>query len=427
MPEDLDPGLREQLLTIEVERLVERATAAALHAEVSDLTDAEAADRLSRYLGDFVKRAIESVPEREQAAFGVRLTRQLLEELSRRRDGALTPDELPIEPGRVLRALLRSLPGGGVETIERPLTPLLDTTVFTNARGEPSVRHELQAEIASAESIDIVIAFIRYSGIAPLLDALRRHCQTGKSIRVLTTTYTNSTEARALEALVELGADVRVSYDVSSTRLHAKAWIFHRGNAYSTAYVGSSNLTHMAQVTGLEWNVRLSGARNPDAVAKVAAVCESYWHSGDFVPYDAEVFLRQTAVADENGTFELPVFDIEPRPFQRRLLELLAVSRKNGHTKNLLVAATGTGKTVMSALDYANLRSSLDRSRLLFVAHRDEILRQSRATFGTVLRDMSFGEMWVGGSRPQEFEHVFASIQSLAAARPESIRPTSTS
>lgn len=134
------------------------------------------------------------------------------------------------------------------------------------------------------------MAFIRRSGIAPLLDALRRHCEQGKPVRVLTTTYTGSTERRALDQLIDLGAQVRISYDLSTTRLHAKAWVFHRRSGFSTAYVGSSNLTHSAQVTGLEWNVRASAARNPDVVAKFGAVFDSYWAGGDFVAYDPEQF-----------------------------------------------------------------------------------------------------------------------------------------
>lgn len=123
--------------------------------------------------------------------------------------------------------------------------------MFTNAPGEPAVGHELRAEVPSSDAIDVVMAFVRWSGVRPLTDALRRHCEEGKSLRVLTTTYTNSTEARALDELQQLGAEVRVSYDTSSTRLHAKAWIFHRESGYSTAYIGSSNLTHSAQVAGL--------------------------------------------------------------------------------------------------------------------------------------------------------------------------------
>src|SRR5207342_758382 len=123
-----------------------------------------------------------------------------------------------------------------------------------------------------------------------------------RSLRVLTTTYTGSTERRALDQLVDLGAQVRISYDLSTTRLHAKAWVFQRLSGFSTAYVGSSNLTRSAQVTGLEWNVRASAARNPDIVAKFGAVFESYWAGGDFVPYDPNQFDEEQQQAGRSNT-----------------------------------------------------------------------------------------------------------------------------
>jgi HKD family nuclease len=171
--------------------------------------------------------------------------------------------------GSVLRTIAGHRPDGSRESIPHPLVPLVDTALLTNAPGEPRVGSQVLAEIHSADRIDVVMAFIRKSGIAPMVDALRSHCLAGRPLRVLTTTYTNSTEGAALDALRDLGADVRVSYDVSGTRLHAKAWLFHRDSGFSTAYVGSSNLTHSAQVTGLEWNVRVSNARNPDVIDKV--------------------------------------------------------------------------------------------------------------------------------------------------------------
>ncbi len=210
-----------------------------------------------------------------------------------------------------------------------------------------------------------------------------------------------------------------ISYDLTTTRLHAKAWVFHRRSGFSTAYVGSSNLTQSAQVTGLEWNVRVSQARNPDVVAKFAAVFESYWAGGDFVPYRAEEFKREqvrAVGADRGPQVILSPIELRPLPFQERLLELIELARQRGHHRNLLVAATGTGKTVMAALDYGGLRDQLPRARLLFVAHREEILDQSIATFRYGLRDASFGEKWVGGAKPSRFDHVFASIQSLNAS-----------
>ena len=215
-----------------------------------------------------------------------------------------------------------------------------------------------------------------------------------------------------------------MSYDTSSTRLHAKAWIFHRESGYSTAYIGSSNLTHSAQVLGLEWNVRVSGARNPDAVAKMAAVFTSYWESRDFAPYDPAEFRRRIRDQTADDITLLSPVEIELRPFQEALLEHVILARHQGHHRNLLVAATGTGKTVMAAVDYARFRNELARSRLLFVAHREEIIDQSRATFRHALRDAGFGEKWVGGQRPERFDHVFASIQSLHSADVRNIDPT---
>src|SRR6185436_362050 len=139
----------------------------------------------------------------------------------------------------------------------------------------------------------------------------------GRRLRVLTTIYTESTEARALDLLRELGAEIKVSYDISTTRLHAKAWVFHRHSGFSTAYIGSSNLTHSAQISGLEWNVRVSGARNPDVVEKVGAVFESYWNSVDFAPYVRDEFLARVEGAAESrpATLISPI-ELRPEPFQ---------------------------------------------------------------------------------------------------------------
>jgi superfamily II DNA or RNA helicase len=169
-------------------------------------------------------------------------------------------------------------------------------------------------------------------------------------------------------------------------------------------------------VSGLEWNVRVSGARNPDVIEKVAAVFESYWNQRDFEPYQHEQFVARTNAAKRTGpSIVLSPIELRPEPFQERLLEQIALARQQGRHKNLLVSATGTGKTVMAALDYARLREALPHARLLFVAHREEILAQSLATFRHALRDHAFGELWVNGQRPERFEHVFASIQSLNA------------
>ena len=425
MPIDrLEPGAYSELVTRAV-RLLLGEPDADDGVVLAELRNAEAPDRLSRHLAAVVARSIKSLDEESRAAEGAELVGgliALLEEL--RTEAGTSNDQLELPP-RVLEGIRAIRPDGTLAPLDLPLTPLPDTTVLTNAPGEPVIQHELAAEIPSAVSVDILMAFVRWSGVRPLLPALRRHCDEERRVRLLTTTYTNSTEARALDALESVGADVRVSYDTTTTRLHAKAWLFHRHRGTTTAYIGSSNLTHSAQVTGLEWNVRLSGIRNPDVVTKMAAVFESYWEGGDFVPYNRAEFLERTRIIElPGGAFELPPTELHLRPFQDRLLEQVEVARLRGRHRNLLVAATGTGKTVIAAVDYARLRAALSRSRLLFVAHRQEILEQSRATFRHALRDASFGELWVGQHRPERFEHVFASIQSLSAVGYNALDPT---
>jgi superfamily II DNA or RNA helicase/HKD family nuclease len=422
--QELEPGLYEALLTGALDKRLESLVAAAVAPELRKLADAEAADRLSRHLAMVVTRAIEALPEDGRAQAGAGIVEKLIELLSAQSDAVDRDIDIPLDPARVLSAILRRRPDGSPDVLEAPLTPLLDTTLLTNSPGEPAVGHELRAEVHSANSIDLVMAFVRLSGINPMLYALRRHCGEGKRLRLVTTTYTNSTELRALDELARLGAEIKVSYDTASTRLHAKAWLFHRRSGYSTAYIGSSNLTHSAMVTGLEWNVRVSGMRNPDVVAKMTAVFESYWESGDFVRFERDEFIKRTETADPEHPLLLSPVEIVLLPFQERLLEQIELARTLDRHRNLLVAATGTGKTVMAAVDYARLRDRLSRDRLLFVAHREEILDQSRATFAHALRDASFGESWVGGKRPSKFEHVFASIQSLNRSGIESIDPS---
>ncbi|MFP5487821.1 MAG: DEAD/DEAH box helicase family protein, partial [Acidimicrobiia bacterium] len=418
---ELPPGLYDDLVTAALDRLLAGLDPSS-RAQLAELSDGDAPRRLSRHIADAVAMVLDAFDDEGRASAGASLVSDLLAVLAHHAP-EVVPDLHLVPPARLLTAIEPRQPDGSYRTIDRPLTPLGDTALMVNAPGEPTLRHELIGEIPSAHRIDVLMAFVRLSGIRPMLDSLRRHIDGGGRVRLLTTTYTNSTELVALTSLREIGAQVRVSYDTTTTRLHAKSWIFHRARGMSTAYVGSSNLTHSAMVPGLEWNVRLSGVLNPDVVARMSAVFESYWEGGDFVPFDPDEFRTRTERHDSESTTYLPPTQLTLRPFQERLLERIEVARAHGQHRNLLVAATGTGKTVMAAVDYRRLRRSLPRARLLFVAHRQELLEQSRATFRHAMHDAAFGELWVRDHRPREFEHVFASIQSLTAAGVDSIEP----
>ena len=340
-----------------------------------------------------------------------------------------TPSQLVIDPVEQLQALRPpAQPGTLLRYSERPRTPLNDAALLTNAHGEPSLAAELRAELDSADSVDLLCAFVMWHGLRLLEKPLTTLKDAGVPLRVITTTYIGGTERRALDRLVrDFGAEVKVQYDAARTRLHAKAWIFHRNTGYDTAYVGSSNLTTSAMLEGVEWNVRLSNAATPALMQKFRATFDSYWNSGDFEPYDPDrdADRLDNALIEARGgkrgdriTISLSGLEVRPFPYQQEMLDMIEAERiVHDRHRNLVVAATGTGKTVVAALDYRRLAERADgtRPRLLFVAHRKEILEQSLRTYREVLADANFGELYVGGSRPEAWQHVFASVQSLTS------------
>ncbi|KAB2977110.1 DUF3427 domain-containing protein [Streptomyces sp. SS1-1] len=319
----------------------------------------------------------------------------------------------------------------------RPLTPLSETALITNAPDDPSLGSELRAELATADRIDLLCAFVKWYGLRVLEDSLRAAAERGVPIRVITTTYIGATDRHALDRLVrDFGAEVKVNYETRSTRLHAKAWLFRRDSGFDTAYVGSSNLSKAALLDGLEWNVRLSSVATPAVLSKFEGTFDAYWNDLAFESYDPERdahrlddALRTAGgpVSGRDAKISLSGLQVRPYPHQADMLERLRVAREvHGHHRNLLVAATGTGKTVMAALDYRQLHrqgGGRQYPRLLFVAHRKEILKQSLRTYREVLDDASFGEVFYSGELPRDWKHVFASVQSLTEQRLEQFAP----
>jgi superfamily II DNA or RNA helicase len=423
MTDSIKPGIYEDLISrglkVELDRLSSNLVVGR-----SSVDAAELPKILARYLAKILLRALESLGDTDRELLGSELVNRVISEIAKTNSRVVGDSDLIEGTPEILSAVSPVLPDGSAANIVRPIISLGDTTFLTNAKGEPQLLKQIESEIESATSIDILMAFVRWAGVRPLVKPLRSLIARGGSIRVITTTYTNSTEQRALEALVDLGAKVKVSYDLTQTRLHAKAWLFKRDRGVSTAYIGSSNMTASAMVDGVEWNVRVAELANTDIIQKFEAVFESYWQSSDYKVYDREEFASAVNLASQSGNLvDISPFLIEPRPFQQRLLDDVAASRSAGFHRNLVVAATGTGKTVMSAFDYEALSRQIPPARLLFVAHRKEILNQSRKMFAQIMRDPSFGELWVDGERPAKFDYVFASIQTLANQEIESIDP----
>lgn len=304
-----------------------------------------------------------------------------------------------------------------------PPAPPTGAFLLTNASSDFSMAAEIKREIQTADSVDLLCAFIKNSGIAVIRDQLEYLRERQIPLRVITSTYCGASDVQAIDRLVEeFGAQVKIGFESRGTRLHAKAWLFRRNSGFDTAYIGSSNLSNSALIDGVEWNVRASRASTPEILAKFEAVFETYWNDAHYIPYDPRDdherladALRREKFGDGTGQIELSGLEVRPFPYQEAMLEALRVEREvHDRHRNLLVAATGTGKTVVAALDYASVtESSASKMPLLFVAHQRELLRQAMRTYREVLRDPNFGELLDGAHTPRAGTHVFATIQTL--------------
>ncbi len=271
--------------------------------------------------------------------------------------------------------VIRSVHEANVE-LPYPQTGLRKPWLFSSSRSEPSLLSELSAELKTTDSVDILVSFITWSGVRKIYDLLKHITavnalgQSQTKLRIITTTYMGATEARAVKALAELpNVQLRISLDGRRTRLHAKAWIFKRANGFGTAYIGSANLSASALVNGIEWTVKITERNNSDVYQNADAHFETLWNDKEFQLFDKndthhyealEKSLREQSGRDNNHynsvlNVSTTWFELQPKAYQQEMLDSLTAERDMNRNRNLVVAATGTGKTVVAAFDYARL------------------------------------------------------------------------
>ncbi len=426
----LHPGLYEQVinnaLTSELSQVPETCKA------IASIDAAEAPKILSKYLTGVIQKGLDNILDNGGDIFAqvelinqiVKLVQEVTEDIDFERLSVAKRAEQ-------LLALLseadpRLIAGKTASDIERPETSIAQSSLFTGAIHEPQMFTELRKEIISADRIDMLVSFIKWSGLRLIMEELREFTLKGGELRVITTSYMGATDIKAMEELRSLpNTKIKVSYNTKMTRLHAKAYVFYRNTGFTTAYVGSSNLSNAALTRGLEWNTKVTECDLPETIDKITATFEYYWNDREFEYYaeDQKERLARALHAErffEANNAEFYTMDIHPYSFQQEILDRLEAERTiRGYNRNLVIAATGTGKTVVSALDYKRFcRKNPDRHcRLLFVAHREEILKQSMFTFRAVLKDANFGELYVGNYKPENVDELFISIQTFNSKR----------
>ena len=415
---ELKVGLYDQLITRQVRSALPQQPESGVESLVEALEDADHPDYLARHLARQIKSALRALPAEDRGQRQIELANSLLTHLHSP-DEAIEPDPVTL-PGQLLRAIYR-----GPSAPQPPTTPLSISNLLMNAKDEPRLGFELEREMATADRVFMVVSFIQWRGWQRLKHSFQELTARNAPIRLLTTTYIGATDFKAIEEIARLpNVELKISLDGRRRRLHAKSWLFQRDNGFSSIYVGSANLSGPALEDGIEWTVKLSEVEAPHIVERFQGAFNTLWCDQEFQtfrPDDQELCARvkQSLDAARHGpgsrdSAQPLFFDLRPHPYQQATLDQLEAERiDKHHSRNLVVAPTGTGKTLLAAFDYARQPCSGHRPRLLFLAHREEILRQSRDRFRHVLRDESFGDLLSGGDEPASYDHLFATIQSF--------------
>ncbi|HVA64889.1 MAG TPA: DUF3427 domain-containing protein [Terriglobales bacterium] len=399
------PGLYDLLLTRSAQ---ERLEATELQSQIEGLESPETPTYLARHLVQQLRTAFTGL-EREQQ---VRLANELLG-VAREFDPEAGSDLVP-DPPQVLKAIYAAPP---VPT--HPRTPLSVNNLLMNAAGAPKLAYELESEMANADRVRMIVSFIQWRGwlrLKPAFEDLAaRHCP----VRILTTTYIGATDLEALQALAALpNISIRISLDGRRRRLHAKAWLFERDSGFGSVYVGSANLSGPALEDGIEWTVKLSQVEAPAILETFRGAFDTLWQDPEFEDFDAASVPRvaealRLARGGMRPSGPVRFFDLKPHPYQQATLDQLEAERRDRNCyRNLVVAPTGTGKTMLAAFDYARQPYSGRHPRLLVLAHREELLEQAQSAFRYVLRDESFGEI-LAASQPTSLDYLFATVQSF--------------
>lgn len=427
----LQTGLYEQLITELLSRRLADLPSDHFYIQHQSINLIDATRHLTQHLAQLIQFALNEVPSNQRPFGQIDLANKIIRLLATEIGNIDLHEDLIATEGQLLEAILQRIDQPYANLRDRvrqimPHTRLSQSELFTGNRAGISLESEIKKEIASADEICWLVSFVKFSGIRTLLPALTEFTQ-HRRFRIITTSYMGATDLKAIEQLAALpNTEIKVSYNAEHERLHAKAYLFLRDSGFHTGYIGSSNLSRSALTNGLEWNMKITTREVGHIIDKFRKTFETYWEDGDFERFDpakdVERFkkalksqkMRPVGGIDHGQPVITTFFELRPHPFQNEILDRLHSERTlHQRKRNLVVAATGTGKTVISAFDFKRYRNANPGARLLFIAHRKEILQQACNTFRHVLRDANFGELWVDGQTPKRFDIVFASVQTF--------------
>lgn len=273
----LNEGLYEQVIS---KALSSELNNAEQLIDTSKLDAAEAPSILAKYIAEIVEKGLRQV-ESNNISEQLRLANKIVSTVAEvTNDEEFDGDTVDARAEQLLAVVNRQNNAsaiGGKINIARPETSIAASSLFTGSVNEPSMMTELKKEIASCNRVDMLVSFIKWSGLRLIIDELTEFTQNGGHLRVITTSYMGATDVKSIEELRKLpNTQIKISYNTKSTRLHAKSYVFYRNTGFTTAYVGSSNLSNAAISSGLEWNLKITAHDLPETIKKISATFDSY-------------------------------------------------------------------------------------------------------------------------------------------------------
>ena len=306
-------GIYESVITHALEERLSRISDS-FDVEKNQLDSEESSFALALHLTKLIANSLASIKGDDKKQRQAQFCNQILEVIGQ------NDSSFPVEAEKIVKDLmyLLKIQDKTKKALSRPDTPLTNAALFTGTASDLTLESELKKEIQTADSIDILCSFIRWSGLRLLLPYLKEATVDGKKLRIITTSYLGATDLKAVDELQKLpNTELLVSYDTERTRLHAKSYIFHRTNGFGTAYIGSSNISAPALTSGLEWNLKISQFESPYLWDKVCATFETYQNTPEFSRYDESSreklakALTHEAGGDREESSEMVFLDVK--------------------------------------------------------------------------------------------------------------------
>ncbi|WP_207730353.1 DUF3427 domain-containing protein [Clostridium botulinum] len=289
------------------------------------------------------------------------------------------------------------------------LTPKLIVNDYSKGS---KVLSEIISELNKCEEFFISVAFITNSGILPLLETLKVLNRKGIKGKILTTDYLNFSEPKALKKLLEF-PNIEIKL-YSKENFHTKGYIFRYKDHYKLI-VGSSNLTQTALTKNKEWNLKVSSLEEGSLTEGVIWEFNQLWNEADkltiqWIETYEDIYRKQVEFARKSKIPRLSQYKLKPNKMQVEAIQGLERLRENGQDRGILISATGTGKTYLSAFELRNYNPK----RALFIVHREQIAKQALNSFRNVFGDTRSMGILSGTSKDVEKDFIFCTIQTLS-------------